>query len=134
MFDLIIILDGKSYYNRKELVSLLDLQRQPDINGDELYTRETNGKQHIIANVTKDLSEYFYEEEETLPYEIAGVCHFTFYPFLEPVNEILPAVIDFNSGLFVDDDNGNIINICEYKELVSKEKVYPFTYVPKEML
>lgn len=127
MFNLIILLDGRSYYNRKELISYLGLQQQPDINGDELYTKEANGDQYILANVTKDLSGYFYEEEATpIPYEIAAVCHFTFYPFCEVINELLSAVISFNSDLFVDDDNDNIINICDYKNLVRKKKVYPF--------
>lgn len=135
MFDLIIPLDGRSYCDRKELMSYLGLQQKPDINGDERYTKgKINDKQFIIADLTKDLSGYFYGEETPIPYKISGVCHFTFYPFCEVINELLSAVINFNSDLFVDDDCDNIMNICDYKNLVKKEKVYPFTYSPKDVL
>lgn len=137
MFDLIILLDGTSYYNRNKLMSCLGLQQQPDINGDEQYvkqyTKEQN-KQFLIASITKGLSGYSYDEEEiiTVPYDISGVCHLIFYPFREVVNELLSAITDFNSELYVDDDHGNIVNICDYKILVKKKKVYPYTYCSKD--
>lgn len=131
MFDLIILLDGKSYYNRNKIMSCLGLQQQPDINGNELYAKKDN-EQHIIANIIKGVSGYFYEDEVTIPYNISGVCHLSFYPFCEIINELLSAIIDFNSELYVDDDNGNIVNICDYKTLVKKEKVYPYTYCSKD--
>ncbi len=127
MLDLIILLDGKSYYNREELISCLELQQSN--NGEELYSNR-DSKRSLIAHFTKDLGDYL-EEEITLPYNVCGVCHLTFSPF-EIINELLSAIISFNSELFVDDDHGNILNICDYKNLVAKKKVYPFTYCSKD--
>lgn len=127
MLDLIILLDGKSYYNRKELISCLELQQSN--NGEELYSNR-DSKRSLIAHFTKDLGDYL-EEEITLPYNVCGVCHLTFSSF-EIINELLSAIISFNSELFVDDDHGNILNICDYKNLVAKKKVYPFTYCSKD--
>lgn len=127
MLDLIILLDGKSYYNRKELISCLELQQSN--NSEELYSKRDN-KRDLLAHFTKDLGDYL-EEDTTIPYNVSGVCHFTFYPF-EIINELISAIISFNSELFVDDDHGNILNICDYKKLAAKKKVYPFTYYSKD--
>lgn len=131
-FDLIILLDDRSYYNRNELMSCLGLQQCPDINGDELYAKDDKeNERYIIADITKDLSDYS-ENDVTLPYNVCGVCHLRFYPFDDIINEILSAIIGFNSELFVDDDNDNILNICDYKNLVAERKVYPYTYCSKD--
>ena len=127
MLDLIILLDGKSYYNRKELISCLELQQSN--NSEELYSNR-DSKRSLIAHFTKDLGDYL-EEEITVPYNVCGVCRLTFSSF-EIINELLSAIISFNSELFVDDDHGNIVNICDYKNLVAKKKVYPFTYFSKD--
>ena len=50
----------------------------------------------------------------------------------EIINELLSAIISFNSELFVDDDHDNILNICDYKKMAAKKEVYPFTYYSKD--
>ena len=109
-FDLIILLDHKSFYNKNELMSCLGLQQCPDINGDELYAKDDKENEgFIIADITKDLSDYS-ENDIKIPYNVFGVCHLKFYPFDDIINELLSAIIGFNSELFVDDDNDNIVN------------------------
>ncbi len=130
MFDLIILFDGKSYYNRNELTDLLGLSHHLDSSGEEIYSKGEKDNA-LIINFTDDLSDYSEDEISKIPYKVSGLCYVTFYPF-EAIYDILFNVIRFNDELFADDDHGNIINICEYKDLVKKKKVYPFNYYSKD--
>lgn len=129
MFDLFVLFDGKSYYNRNELKESLDLTKCSDSNEEELYSKEEKDY-HFIVDFTNDPNDYNYSEDELnkVPYKVAGFCHITFYPF-DAIYDVLSAIIGFNDELFTDDDNGNIVNICEYKELVKKRKVYPLSLI-----
>ncbi len=133
MYDLFVLFDGRSYYNRNELKKSLNLKECSDSNEEELYFDE--GKKYFIVDFTNDPNDYNYSEDELnkIPYKVAGACHIAFYPF-DAIYDVLPTIIDFNGELFIDDDNGNIVNICEYKELVKKKKVFPFTYYSKKYL
>jgi len=126
MFDLIILLDGKSYFKRSELISSLKLQHSDNHPEEELYSKGDN-KNCLLAYFTKDLNDYSDDDYAVIPYKVSGVCHLTFYPF-ELINEILYSIAQFNSELFVDDDHGNILGVCDYKILAEKKKVYPYTY------
>lgn len=125
MFDLFILFDSRSYYNRNELIINLGLLQQSNINGEERYSKNENEK-YIIAEFTKNTG-YYVENEITLPYNLFGECHLSFYPF-EIIKELLSAIISFNSELFIDDDHDNILSVCDFKNLVEKRKVYPYTY------
>lgn len=125
MCDLLVLLDGKSFYNRKELILSLGLQRS-DINDEEIYSKRED-QNDLFACFTKDINDCISEEDmSAVPYKISGVCHLTFYP-PDMIEQLLYSIIQFNSELFVVGDHNDILNICDYKKNIKRKKTYPYT-------
>lgn len=125
MCDLFVSLDGKSFYNRKELILSLGLQRS-DINDEEIYSKRED-QNDLFACFTKDINDCISEEDmSAVPYKISEVCHLSFYP-PDMTEQLLYSVIQFNSDLFVVGDHNNILNICDYKKIIKRKKTYPYT-------
>lgn len=125
MCDLFVLLDGKSYYNRNELILSLGLQHT-DIDDEEIYSKRED-KSDLFACFTKDIDDFISEvETSAVPYKISGVCHLTFYP-PDMTEQLLYSVIQFNDDLFVVGDHNDILNICDYKKIIKRKKTYPYT-------
>lgn len=125
MCDLFILLDGKSYYNRNELILGLGLQHS-DIDDEEIYSKR-EGQNDLLACFTKDIDDCISEEDTSaVPYIISGICHLTFYPS-DMIDQLLYSIIQFNDDLFVVGDHNDILNICDYKKIIKRKKTYPYT-------
>lgn len=128
VLNLIVFFHNGSFFHREKIKKLFGLKPViSDKNGTRYSGIFSGGRCYFDFADKNNLSDYSDEELAQIPYTVCDVCIITYYPF-DIIYDLLDQLIEFDIGLYVDDDNDHIMNICDYREKLQKEEVYPFTY------